>query len=109
MTTQEQIDFKREFKSLVWMKGEVTTSNGYVKRLTQLDDYGKGSHTQPLLKSLNVRDEKRKRYTTALKGKTYDEWCAFSKRLSTLQGRLRVAKAHDTKARIELELEQLKF
>ena len=86
--TKEEIEvFKREFKSVVYHKGQVSLATHYIRQLSHYDR--NGSHSEAIKKYLLLRDEKRKHFAELLKGKTYDEWKVLRSIISKLESRIK--------------------
>ena len=105
MNTDEMDLFRRNFKSIVWKKGQLTDANNKIKQLSRWDK--DGSHTSAIKKQIAERDKQKQRLESMLNGKTYDEWKEFSKKLSSLVGKNK--RASEQKLRTEKELNNLTF
>lgn len=89
-------EFKSQFKKLVWIKSEIAS---YRKHLSRLHAWDKnGSHDKAILKALEKRDELKQKFEEMLRGKTYEEWQAFSKKLVNEQAKLKRARASFVRA-----------
>lgn len=89
MTTEEQEIFKRDFKNIVWQKGQVSKCNDWIKRLTAWDK--EGSHTKAINEAIERREVEKGKLQEMMRGKTYEDWQKASLRLTKLNVRLKVA------------------
>lgn len=98
---KEQIErFREEFQDILYLNSLITANNTKLKLLHTWDK--NGSHTKAILRNIEERKELKAKLETQLKGKTYDEWKLFSKRLSVLTNRLRNAVSTIKKSEIEI-------
>lgn len=105
MTPEKITKFKADFKSLVYTKGMVTEANNKIKQLSRWDR--DGSHEKAIVKAIEKRDKIKKDYTEKLKGKRYEQWKDFSRKISTLNSRLN--KAIERQKAITDEINNLTF
>lgn len=105
MTSEQQEQFRKEFKCIVYQYSEIQSSN---TRLKQLHNWDKnGSHDIAILKELDTKKSMQDKLKIMLKGHDYEEWKTISKRLTTLNSKLKNAIAQKEKA--ETEINKLTF
>jgi hypothetical protein len=83
MTPKEIEKFRSDFKSIVYLKSELIKSNNIIRNLSRYDK--NGSHQKAILKAIDIRSDIKLKYNKKLDGKTYEEWFAKSKRITTIQ------------------------
>lgn len=105
MTAEEQSQFRKEFKSIVYQKGLISANGDFLRILHAYDK--NDSHKNAILKHLDKRKELQNRFKEMLKGKTYEQWKQFSRRLSALNSRLK--RGNSAKERAEVEIDKLTF
>lgn len=105
MTVEQQEQFRKEFKSIVYQYSEIQSSNNRLKQLHVWDK--NGSHEKAILKELDTKKAIQIKLNTMLKGQDYEEWKFVSKRLSVLSSKLRNANTQKEKA--EKEINKLTF
>lgn len=81
-----QETFRSDFKHIVWLKGQLTERNEYIRMLSRFDRTD--SHQKAILKAIERRDVTNRQFIEALQGQTYEEWKQASKRLSYLTSKL---------------------
>ena len=96
-------DFKTQFKKIVYKKGQITTHKLYLRKLHAFDR--NGSHKKAILKALDEFDILKADSNLLLKGKTYEDWKEFSKKLSTLNSALK--RTETKKLEIETNINNL--
>lgn len=97
--------FRHDFRVLVYQKSIVYDRNESIKKLSRYDK--NGSHEKAIVKAIANRDIESRKFNEMLKGKTYNEWKEFSKKLCILQNRLKSNQV--TQKNIEDKINQLKF
>lgn len=100
MTTEQQEQFRREFKSIVYQYSKVQSSNNRLKQLHVWDK--NGSHEKAILKELDTKKEIQTKLNRMLKGQDYEEWKFVSKRLSILNSKLRDSNIQKEKMKTEI-------
>jgi hypothetical protein len=107
MTSDEINAFRKEFASIVYCRGFVKTQ---ARHLCNLEAFNKGgSHERAILKAVENLKVSKAKLREKLKGKSYDEWKAFSHQLSVMQGRLRVSAQLETKKKYFNAIKELKW
>jgi hypothetical protein len=102
--TEEQItEFRSQFKSIVYLKGEITSCNQKIAALTHYDR--NDSHKAAILRALSKKEEIKAKYEAALQGNTYEWWQKRSKRLSVILYNVKRSRT----ARLKWENELVKF
>ncbi len=105
MKANEQEQFRKEFKSIVYQYSELKSS---MTRLKQLHIWDKnGSHQKAILKELDTRKAIQTKLAEMLKGRSYEDWKLTSKRLSILNSRIKNAITQKEKA--ESEIDKISF
>ncbi len=94
MTADEIQEFRKQFKSIVYIKGQLIVKQQYIAQLHQWDR--NDSHKKAILKALDERDTLDRSLIESLKGKSYEQWKLFSKQLSTI-----ICNNEKTKRKIE--------
>ena len=86
MTPEEVVQFRTEFKKIVYHKGLITNNRLF---LTQMQRFDKNdSHKNAILKALTKRDELIKKFNEMLCGLTYDEWKELSSKISRINEKI---------------------
>lgn len=95
--TDEQIhDFRLKFKSIVWLKHELHKANSYIGAFTHYDR--NGSHTHVIKKSMDIKDEIKRKYYDALGTKTYEQWRERSMIITKYKNKIKTTVRPETKA-----------
>jgi hypothetical protein len=97
--------FRHDFRVLVYQKSIVYDRNESIKKLSRYDK--QGSHEKAIVKAIANRDIESNKFKEMLKGKSYDEWKEFSKKICILQKRLKAIQVSQKK--YEDKINQLKF
>ena len=105
MTKEQQDQFKKEFKSIVYQYSQIQASNNRLKQLHAWDK--NGSHEKAILKELEVKRGIQSKLSIMLKGIDYEEWKSISKKLTALNSKL--SRAASQKDKAELEINKLHF
>lgn len=95
MTEATIADFRLKFKNIIWLKHELHKANAYIGAFTHYDR--NGSHQNAILKSINIKDEIKKKYYDALGTKTYEQWMDRSKIITKYKNKIKVTKRPETK------------
>lgn len=86
--TQQQIEqFRKEFKHIVWIKGEITEAKNRIVKLTRFDN--NGSHSKAIREAIDECNKITLDFTGKLKGHTYNDWKEFSKKISAVKSKLK--------------------
>lgn len=105
MNIQEEQKFRDELIEIQSLKRRCEESKQRLIRCTRFDI--NGSHKEAILKEMERKDVLVNRLKCLLKGKTYNEWITFSKKLTRLNQKIKTAKNNIIKAEKEIKL--LKF
>lgn len=100
MTKEDQLQFKKEFKSIVYQYSEIQSSNNRLKQLHAWDK--NGSHENAIIKELEKKKEIQVKFKEMLKGMDYEEWKAMSKKISTINAKISAAISKKEKAERDL-------
>lgn len=101
MNSEEQEQFRKEFASIVYLNSCIISSGVWLKQLHAYDK--NDSHKNAIIKKLDERKELKSELAIKLKGKSYEEWKTFSKRLTILNGRVRRAIVQQEKSQAEID------
>ena len=101
MSSQEIEKFKSAFKSIVYTKGLVTSTQNWHRQLCAWDK--NDSHKQKIIECIADIKEIKKQLEEKLGGKTYAEWRDFSREISGLQGRLKAAEQSKNKSKVTID------
>lgn len=107
MTKEEQLQFRKEFAAIVYWKSSVKEQ---AQKISQLQMWDKnGSHEKAILAAVNELDRCKTELKERLKGKSYQEWRDFSKKLSLLNSKLKTLKNIDSITRTFEKIKELSF
>ena len=70
--------FRKEFATIVYIKGKLKSSKLYISKLSRYDKHD--SHKEAILKAIENKDKILKELNEKLKGKTYEDWAEFSRK-----------------------------
>ena len=70
MTEAELKKYKKKFKSIVYLKGEIKTAKNHISQLSRWDK--NGSHKVAILKAIKILNTVRQQYLDKLNGIDYD-------------------------------------
>ena len=70
MTEAELINYKKEFKSIVYLKGEITNKKNYIKTLCAYDNAD--SHKKAILSAIKQKNEVVSQFLEKLNGIEYN-------------------------------------
>lgn len=101
MNAEQQVQFRMEFKSIVYHKGLITENTTNVKRMHAWNK--NGSHEKAIVKLLDFRTTLKIKLNEMLKGKDYEEWRLFSSKLARVNQTYARAAIKLRKAEIEIE------
>ena len=101
MNTADVEQFRKEFKTIVRVKGEIVSKSLHVTDLYRWDK--NGSHANAIERAEAAVRTKRDDFKSKLKGKSYEDWKAMSRKISYIQARRKKAVAAMEKCDKELE------
>lgn len=107
MTTEEITRFRKEFASIVWSKGEVKERAHNLRLMEAFDK--DDSHKEAVERNKNNLFKAQNSLKEKLKGRTYEEWKEFSKKLSFLTQRVKYSAKIITKEKWQKELDELQW
>lgn len=105
MKTEEQENFKKHFKHIVYINSQIEASKAKHRRLCIWDD--NGSHHNAILAELERLNLLRSELKIALKEKSYEDWLGFSKKLSRINSIIK--RIATQKEKYELQISELTF
>lgn len=104
MRESEIKEFRQLFPKIVWRKSQVSKEKLKIKQLHIWDK--NGSHEKAIKAELKLLDFEREQLKLLLNGKTYEEMLELSKKLTTLQQRLK--RSEDSVNKINITIEKIK-
>lgn len=104
MRTDHEI-FRDEFRSIIYQRSQLSAAICRIKEYSRFDK--NGSHANAIRKTMDQAKEIERIIDEKLKGKSYDQWREFSKKLTAISSKVKIAKTKYDKA--TLQLQSLKF
>ena len=108
MTTKlNYLDFRSEFKKVVYQKGMVKLAQIWLNNVTRWDR--DGSHANAIIKQEANLKAQLDKLSTLLRSRSYDDWKEHSKKITKHLQTVKKAKNDSTKQCNQTKLDNLKF
>jgi hypothetical protein len=107
MTLQEQDQFRKEFTSIVQTKAVIKNISSHLRTMEYFDKAG--SHENAISRDIGELGKYKDLLKSKLKGRTYNEWRDFSRRMYILRAYIKQAVNPAVINKWQTELDNLQF